>query len=59
MYGDVVCDMINHLNNDSIALPCHQRRPWKLSVDTENAPRMAQPRDVEVVYLTFKEERKN
>lgn len=56
MYGNVVCDMINHLNNDSITFPCHQRRPRKLSVDTDNAPRMAQPRHVEVVDLTiFKE----
>lgn len=51
MNGDIVGDMVNHLDDDAIALPRHDLRAGKLAVDGHDAPRAAEPRHVLQPYL--------
>ena len=54
MNGNIVCDMISHLNNDSITFPCYQWWPWELSVNTDKAPCMTQSGHIVVLDLTLR-----
>lgn len=51
MNGNIVCNMINQFNNDLITFPCHQWRPWELTVNTENASCMTQSGHIMVIDL--------
>ena len=42
MDGDIVLDMVNHLNHHSISFPSNDVRSWKLPIHTHNALRVAQ-----------------
>lgn len=45
--------MISHFNEDTIAFPHQQARPWELSIDTDNVPCVAQSCHVVVLNLNY------
>ena len=41
--SDIVLNMVNHLDNKAITFPSYDPRPWKLTIDCNNALCLAQP----------------
>lgn len=46
MNANIVLDMINHLNKNTVTLPGHDSRAWKLSINGYDALGMTQSRHI-------------